>query len=268
MGRTGVVAGLGVVVAATASVGPFRPSRPAPDPGFALGLADSARVARHRGPPTGRSSGGAHRRPSAAPNPVPRRPRLEGAGGVSAETSAGGAQEIDTLTVAEGTEVRITLRDSLSTRTSAAGDTFRAEVAEPVYDGRRLALPAGAVITGRVTEVRESGGARERAVLHTGFLHVEVGDERYPFRAALVETNPVMSSRISTLERSAKIAAGALLGGLVGGYLTGGSGALAGAAVGGSAAAVWVMSTQDVDVVLPAGSGLRARITREIEVIR
>lgn len=187
---------------------------------------------------------------------------------VSAETPAGIAQEVDTLTVGEGTEVRLTLLDSLSTRSSAAADTFRAEVAEPVYDGERIVLPLGAVVTGLVTEVRESGGARERAVLHTGFLHVGVAGDTIPFGARLVETNPVMTSRISTLERSAKIAGGALVGGLAGAYFTGGTGALAGAAVGGLAAAVWVMSTQDVDVVLPAGSALRVSTTREVEVVR
>ncbi len=222
MGRTGVVAGLGVVVAVTASVAPLRPSRPAPDPGFAPGPADGARV----------------------------------------------AQEVDTLTAATGTEVRLMLRDSLSTRASAAGDTFRAEVAEPVYDGERIVLPMGAVVTGRVTEVRESGGARERAMLHTGFLDVAVDGDTVPFSARLAETNPVMRSRISTAERSAWIGGGALAGGLVGGYFTGGSGALAGAAVGGLAAAVWVMTTQDVDVLLPAGSELRVSTTREIEVER
>lgn len=178
------------------------------------------------------------------------------------------AQEVDTLSVAEGAEIRLTLRDSLSTRASAVGDTFRAEVAEPVYDGERIVLPAGAVVTGRVIEVRESGGARERAVLHTGFLHVAADGDTVPFQARLVETNPVMRSRISTAERSARIAGGALLGGLVGGYFTGGSGALAGAAVGGLAAAVWVMSTQDVDVLLPAGSALRVSTTRAVEVVR
>lgn len=188
--------------------------------------------------------------------------------GVSAETSAGGAREVDTLAVATGTEVRLTLRDSLSTRASAAGDTFRAEVAEAVYDGERIVLPPGAVVTGRVTEVRESGGARERAVLHTGFMHVAADGDTVPFRAELVGTNQVMRSRISTAERSARIGGGALVGGLVGGYFTGGTGALAGAAVGGLAAAVWVMSTQDVDVVLPAGSTLRVSTTREIEVVR
>lgn len=231
MGRMGVVAAVCLFVAGL-------------EPGARLGLADGARVASHRTrvPAPSRASAGL--------------PPLEV------------AQEIDTLTVAEGTGVRLTLRDSLSTRASAAGDTFRARVAEPVYDGQRIALPTGAPVTGQVTEVRESGGARERAVLHTGFLHVVVEKDTIPFSARLVETNPVMRSRITTAERSAWIGGGALVGGLVGGYFTGGSGALAGAAVGGLAAAVWVMSTQDVDVLLPAGSELRVSTTREIEVVR
>jgi len=243
MGRMGVVAGLCLFVAGL-------------EPGARLGLATEARVASHRTRATALSRASA------------RLPRREGAGGVSGERSAGGAQEVDTLTVGSGAAVRLTLLDSISTRSSAAGDTFRAEIAEPVYDGERIALPLGAVVTGRVAEVRESGGARERAVLHTGFLHVQVEGDTIPFAARLLETNPVMTSRISTLERSAKIGGGALVGGLAGAYFTGGTGALAGAAVGGLAAAVWVMSTQDVDVVLPAGSALRVRTTREIEVVR
>lgn len=194
-----------------------------------------------------------------------------GPGGATSTATAareGGRRAADTLAVPAGTRVRVTLRDTLSTRSSSAGDTFRVELAEPVYDGDRVALPAGAVVTGRVAEARESRGVRERAVLHTGFLHVEVGGRKLPFRAELVETSPVMRSRTTRLERVAKIAGGALLGGLAGAYLTGGTGALAGAAVGGLAGALWVMSTQDVDAVLPAGSRMRLRLTREIEVSR
>lgn len=235
MGRMGVVAGLGLIVVAVGT-------------GANLGLADSAEFASRRPP---------------APTPA-----TASAGRPLVWDGAAVAREADTLAVAEGTVIRLTLQDSLSTRASAVGDTFHAEVAEPVYAGERVALPLGTVVTGRVTEVRESGGARERAVLHAGFLHAAVEGDTVPFSAALEGTNPVMRSRISTVERSAKIGGGALLGGLAGAYLTGGNGAIAGAAVGGLAAAVWVMSTQDVDVVLPAGSALRVRTTREIEVVR
>ena len=52
-----------------------------------------------------------------------------------------------------GTQVRLTLVSGLSTRVAHDGDPFTAIVAEPVFAGNRLLLPAGAKIHGTVRSV-------------------------------------------------------------------------------------------------------------------
>ncbi|MGC2294045.1 MAG: hypothetical protein WA450_19000, partial [Candidatus Acidiferrales bacterium] len=52
-----------------------------------------------------------------------------------------------------GTQVRLTLSAGLSTSVAHDGDPFTAIVAEPVFVGNQLLLPAGAKIHGTVTSV-------------------------------------------------------------------------------------------------------------------
>src|SRR5579862_9672428 len=55
--------------------------------------------------------------------------------------------------VIPGTQVRLTLMNGLSSNVAHTGDPFTAVVAEPVFAGNTMILPAGAVIHGTVTTV-------------------------------------------------------------------------------------------------------------------
>jgi hypothetical protein len=52
-----------------------------------------------------------------------------------------------------GTQVRLTLVNGLSTSVAHNGDPFTAIVAEPVFSGAQLILPAGAKVHGTITSV-------------------------------------------------------------------------------------------------------------------
>jgi len=53
----------------------------------------------------------------------------------------------------EGTNIRVTLLDRLSTYDSERGQPFRSKVASDVYQGDQVLIPAGSEIDGRVVEV-------------------------------------------------------------------------------------------------------------------
>ena len=55
--------------------------------------------------------------------------------------------------VIPGTQVRLTLVNGLSTTVAREGDPFTATVAEPVFVGNELVLPAGAIVHGTVSSV-------------------------------------------------------------------------------------------------------------------
>lgn len=59
-----------------------------------------------------------------------------------------------TAEVIQGTQVRLTLLNGLSTSVAHEGDPVQAVVAEPVYLGNRMVLPAGAKVRGIVSNIQ------------------------------------------------------------------------------------------------------------------
>jgi len=91
--------------------------------------------------------------------------------------------------VVPGTQIRLTLLNGLSTSVAHNGDPFTAVVAEPVFSGTQLILPAGAKIHGTVTEVTRPkmfsmfrGGASMNLV----FNSIEVESRIFPARMSIL----------------------------------------------------------------------------------
>lgn len=85
--------------------------------------------------------------------------------------------------VVPGTQVRLTLLTGLSTSVAHDGDPFTATVAEPVFIGTEMVLPAGAIVHGTVSSVTRPkmfsmfrGGASMNLV----FNSIEVESRIFP----------------------------------------------------------------------------------------
>ena len=77
------------------------------------------------------------------------------------------------VTVPPGTTVMLRWSETVSSRGSAAGDSFRTTVDEDVTVDEAVAIPAGSVIVGRVTEAHQPKvGGRARLALE--FTSVEL----------------------------------------------------------------------------------------------
>ncbi|HKS65955.1 MAG TPA: hypothetical protein VJR26_01850 [Candidatus Acidoferrales bacterium] len=91
--------------------------------------------------------------------------------------------------VIPGTQMRLTLVNGLSTRVAHDGDPFTAVVAEPVFSGNRLVLPAGAKIHGTVMSVerpRWFSMFRGGASMNINFRSVEIESRIFPARMSIL----------------------------------------------------------------------------------
>jgi hypothetical protein len=101
-------------------------------------------------------------------------------------TPAVHAQSADIMA---GTEVRLTLLNGLSTRVAHDGDPFTAIVAEPVFAGNRLLLPAGAKVHGTIRSVEQPkwfSMFRGGAAMNINFNSVEIESRVFPVRMSIL----------------------------------------------------------------------------------
>lgn len=96
------------------------------------------------------------------------------------------AQSTDVMA---GTQVRLTMVNGLSTRVAHDGDPFTAVVAEPVFSGNRLLLPAGAKVHGTVRSVEPPkwfSMFRGGAAMNIYFNSVEIESRIFPVRMSIL----------------------------------------------------------------------------------
>ncbi len=155
--------------------------------------------------------------------------------------------------VPAGTLLTLRLADQVSSQTSQPGESFRATVAQPIRVDGQVAIPAGASVLGRVTEVRPLRKIGGRAHLAVRFDSVELpSGESAPISAGFSRTG-----KSETGKDAATIAGGALAGAILGHQVEDGNkgkvvGGLVGAGVGTAIAA----NTKGETITLPAGATL------------
>jgi hypothetical protein len=166
------------------------------------------------------------------------------------------------ITLPEGTEVRVRLDDSLSSKDSQPGQTFSATVADDVQANGTTVIPRGARAQGTVVDAkglgRFKGGAMLAVKLDT--IHTRWGS--YP-----VESSSISRAEQGKGKRSAAfIGGGAGLGALIGGLAGGGKGAAIGALAGGGAGTAGTAFTGNKQIVLPAETMLTFRLTHSVRI--
>src|ERR1700687_6485001 len=85
--------------------------------------------------------------------------------------------------VLQGTQVRLTLLNGISTSVAREGDPFTAVVNEPVYLGTELVLPAGAKVNctvGAIIRLKRFGMIRGGSGMNITFSSIEIGGGALP----------------------------------------------------------------------------------------
>lgn len=181
-----------------------------------------------------------------------------------------------------GTQVRLTLTNGLSTSVAHDGDPFTAIVAEPVFVGNQLLLPAGAKIHGTVTSVTRPkwfAMVRGGASMNLVFNSIEVQSRIFPVQMSILSLYSG-SAEDTKKRKDLKTTEGVVVEekrDIKGDVMTGGLGTGAGALVGvlfsnvargtviglvGTSA--YIMAKKGKDVELPAQTGMLVRMDSSV----
>ena len=187
--------------------------------------------------------------------------------------------------VIQGTQVHLTLLSGISSSVSKEGDPFVAVVAEPVYLGSQLLLPAGTRVNGligTVEKARHFSILRGQAYMNLTFRSIEVDSRLIPVQMSIIALEQPHSQADPKRRKDVKIEEGQVVqekhdikGDLVGATVGTGGGTLIGAVFshvvrgfgfGLAGSAAYIMARKGKDVELPAQTGMLVRMDNTITV--
>ena len=145
-------------------------------------------------------------------------------------------------TVSTNTIIRVRMNEEISSGNARIGDRFTTTVVDPIYARGVEVIPAGSVVTGRVTSVTRAARKSKGGTLGVGFVSIQLpnGMTR-SINGSLTDTSGEsvnsdnegeVKARSSTKRNVVFIGGGAATGALIGAIAGGGKGAGIGAGVG------------------------------------
>jgi len=185
----------------------------------------------------------------------------------------------------QGTQIKLTLQNGLSTSVARDGDPFTAVVAEPVLMGTQVVLPAGARVNGTIGTIyraRHFGLLRGQSSMNITFHSIEIDRREYPVQMSLlaivqstgrdngdkrkdlkIEEGTVVQEKRDFKSVATDVALGMGAGSVVGEIF---SHVLRGFVIGTVASTAYVIVKKGKDVELPAQSVLLVRMDNTLEV--
>ena len=183
----------------------------------------------------------------------------------------------------QGTQIRLVLLNGLSTAVARDGDPFMAVVAEPVYMGGQLMLPAGARVNGQVGSIVKSKRFslfRGQAAMNLTFRSIEVDHREIPVQMSILAIQDASTQSSGRKRKDLKVEEGQVVGAkpnikgdaeIVG--LSTGGGTVAGAvfghvvrglALGLIGGTTYIMAKKGREVELPAQTALLVRLDSNV----
>jgi hypothetical protein len=179
------------------------------------------------------------------------------------------------FSVPAGTMLHCRTTQTLTTKLNSQGDAFTFEVAEPVSINGHMAIPAGTMLTGRITLMEHPGRIKGVGQMRLTVEQITLPDGRsFPLSATLMTAYGAdnvkvvgseglvkgPSSRRPDLEEIGAGTAGGTLLGLIFAH------PVIGATVGLTATTVDRMRRRGKDLTIPAGTQLNYQLARELAI--
>jgi hypothetical protein len=165
-------------------------------------------------------------------------------------------------TIPAGTSLTVRMGSEISSGTANVGDRFDATLARSlVVNGKTLAR-AGAPVRGKVTAAKSSGRLHAPGELALRLTSVQVNGRMVPISTH----SHFAKGKGHTKSNATKIGGGAAAGALIGGLVGGGKGAGIGALAGGGAGTGVAAATGKEEAVVPAEAALTFTATADATV--
>lgn len=180
-------------------------------------------------------------------------------------------------TVPSGTKLRVRMNSTLNSKTARVGDTFTANVTEPVYaDNGVIVIPAGSTVTGRVDSAQAARKGGKPGTIDVSFVSVRTpnGTSR-SINGSL--TDLYTDDAKSDTEGRATgdklghrkiifIGGGGAGGAVLGGAIGGGKGALIGGIIGAVAGGIAENQTKGEDAEVRSGTELGVYLNQSVSL--
>jgi hypothetical protein len=187
--------------------------------------------------------------------------------------------------VIQGTQIHLTLLSGISSAVARDGDPFVAVVAEPVYLGSQLLLPAGTRVNGiigTVEKARHFSMFRGQAYMNLTFRSIEVDSRLVPVQMSIITIDQPHGQADGKRRKDVKVEEGQVVqekhdikGDIVGATIGTGGGTLVGAVFshvargfgfGLAGSAAYIVARKGKDLELPAQTGMLVRMDNTITV--
>lgn len=161
-----------------------------------------------------------------------------------------------------GTKIRLRMDNEINSKVSSVNDTFTSVISESVKVRDTVVLPIGAIINGRIMQVKRASTGKKNGSLTLSFeiLRFENGDRR--------EIDGILVNQLAVKSASTKdiltIVGAAGIGAIIGGISRLENGTLLGAAVGSGAGAGAIFLRKGKDVRIKANEEFEIELTKTV----
>ncbi len=166
------------------------------------------------------------------------------------------------IVVPAGTSLPIILSQSLSSKTSNAGEEFSGSLASSLSVDGAVAIPKGAEVRGVITKAKKQGTFKGQGDLAIRLASIRVNGKSYPISSSTYAESVKGKGKRSAVVTGGGAAVGALIGGLAGG----GKGAAIGAGVGAGGGLAASGATGGENVVLAAERRVTFKLTESLTI--
>lgn len=182
------------------------------------------------------------------------------------------------LTIPAGTNIPLSLKQAISTKTARDGDPVYAVTAFPFVLNERIVIPAGTYIQGRIERAQRGGHVKGHAEVLIHFTSMIYPNGYTVMLGGSVENTPgaektSMKDSEGTIrqdsdagKRAKETAGAATTGAVIGAITNGAKGAGIGAGIGGAAGLAVGMLSRGADVRLEPGTSIEMEIQRDVQV--
>jgi len=189
--------------------------------------------------------------------------------GQAAEASNKGATVVpSTRSLEGGRQFTMATTETITSKTAKTGDAFSASVVSDVQDNAgRIAIPAGSVVSGTISEVKSAPNPSTPGTLTLTLNSITVRGRSYPLDASIDGLATERAGRSVNGGDVLKVGVGAAAGAIVGQVISKNTkGTVIGAVVGAAAGAGYAAATKDSDIRLPAGTHVLVTLTQRMTV--